>query len=107
MSDYLPNLADAGSNNDTAEVGTNASRTIVTVSTSSQVLLAANSNRKAYMIYNPTGILYIALGSVNGSITDFSIKICAGGFFAGDAYTGVITGVRAIGSSDVNLTELT
>jgi hypothetical protein len=106
MSDFLPNIADAGSNNDTAEFGTDASRTRVTVGTSAQVLLAANSNRKAYMIYNPTGTLYIAFGSMNGSITDFSIKICAGGFFAGDAYTGVITGVRDVGSSDVNLTEL-
>jgi hypothetical protein len=107
MSDYLPNLADAGSNNDIAEFGIDASRTVVTVGTSTLVLLAANPNRKAYMIYNATGVLYIALGAVAGSITDFSIKICAGGFFAGDAYTGVITGVRATGSSDVNLTELT
>lgn len=63
-------------------------------STSSEVLKAANANRKVITIYNDgAGILNILLGSGTASSTNYSVKLNSGDYLELDKYTGVITGI--------------
>lgn len=73
-----------------------------------QTLLVANTDRKAFSIFNnSTAILYVKLGS-GASSTDFSFRIVPQGYYESGffAYTGIITGTWASNQSgEAQITE--
>lgn len=88
-----------------------SSVTTVSVSTSSTQLLAANSNRKGFIITNLNGTLYVAFGSP-ASATSYGVSLAAS--TGNDAYepkgvvfTGAINAAKGSGTSNVVVTEFT
>lgn len=74
-------------------------------------LKAANANRRGLYIFNDSDqILYIKFGAT-ATITDFTVKVAAGGFYEmppGPVYTGIVDGIWAAGSTGAaQVTELT
>lgn len=80
----------------------------VSLTTSTQVILASNSARKGFMIYNDSlNMLFIAF-SATASTTAFSTKIQPGGAYEpGIDYTGVISGIASAASGAARVTEFT
>lgn len=75
--------------------------TSVNDSDSAQTILASNSDRKGFSIFNDsTQIMYVKLGS-NASSTDFSFRIVPQGYYESSTlgYTGIITGIWAANGS--------
>lgn len=89
-------------------VSATAALTSVSLTTSSQVLLASNSARRGFMIYNDSlNMLFVAFAAT-ASTTAFSTKIQAGGAYEpGIDYTGVISGIASSASGAARITEFT
>lgn len=85
-----------------------SARTTVSVDTTVDTLLASNTARRGATVYNDDSkVLYVALGSA-ATTSDFTIKIAADGYYEIPFnYTGIITAIRASGSGNVRVTELT
>lgn len=85
-----------------------AALTSVSLTTASQVLLAANANRRGFMVYNDSlNMLFVAFAAT-ASTTAFSTKIQAGGAYEpGIDYTGVISGIASAASGAARITEFT
>lgn len=85
--------------------------TNVASSATSVTLLPANLNRKGASIFNDsTSVLYLLQGG-NGtaSITNYTLQIAAGGFYALPPpyiYTGLITGIWSAANGAARVTEL-
>lgn len=90
------------------DVASTGALTSVSLTTSTQVLLAANSSRKGFMIYNDSlNMLFVAFAAT-ASTTAFSTKIQAGGAYEpGIDYTGVISGIASSASGAARITEFT
>lgn len=85
--------------------------TSVNDSASSQTLLAANSSRKGFTIFNDsTEILYVKFGAT-ASTTSYAVKMQPGDYYealAGTLYTGIIDGIWANNASGAaRITEFT
>jgi hypothetical protein len=67
-----------------------------TGSTSSFTVLAANSNRIGFSIYNGTNkVLYIAMAAT-ATTSAYTLQVAIGGFYESNiTYTGIITGIFA------------
>ena len=96
---------------DSSFQSTSASVTSVDDSNTVQTLLAANTSRKGYKIYNDSTVtLYVKLGT-SATTTDYSFQIAPNGFYenvAGGVHTGAITGIwSANASGAAKITELT
>ena len=87
----------------------NAVLTNVTVSTTSAVLLAANVNRRRFIIYNDSGRHVFVAFAATASSTSFTVDLPNNGFYEGELhdYTGVISGVTQSGTGPVRVTEIT
>lgn len=87
--------------------GTSTASTVAASATSVTVL-AANSNRKGATIWNDsTANLFIDFDS-SASISDFAVKIAAGGYFELPFnYTGVISGIWSAANGSALVRELT
>lgn len=85
-----------------------ATLTSVALTISTGVLLAANANRRGFMIYNDSmNMLFVAFAAT-ASTTAFSTKIQAGGAYEpGIDYTGVISGIASSASGAARITEFT
>lgn len=92
----------------TIDVSSTGTITSVALSTSTTVLLAANSNRKGFIIYNDSmNQLFVAFAAT-ASTTAFSTKIQAGGEYEpGIDYTGVISGIASAATGSARITEFT
>ncbi len=89
--------------------GTTGATTSVAGSTSSVTLLASNSARKGFTIFNDsTSVLYVKLGSTSSS-TSFMIKMSKDDFFQYDSqvYTGIVTGIWVSATGNARITEVT
>lgn len=82
-----------------ARVGTNLSTTStltnVTSVLTSATILAANANRRGFMVFNEsTSILYLKINSGAASTTSYSVRVASMALYVGDVplYTGAITG---------------
>jgi hypothetical protein len=87
---------------------TTATLSSVSLTTATQVLLAANTNRKGFIIYNDSlNMLFVAFAAT-ASTTAFSTKIQAGGEYEpGIDYTGTISGIASAASGAARITEFT
>lgn len=84
-----------------ATVSDSVDVTSVSDSDTVQTLLAANTDRKGFSIFNDsTAILYVKLGT-GASSTDFSFRITPQGYYESGvlAYRGIITGTWASNAS--------
>jgi hypothetical protein len=88
-------------------IASGAVRSKVAASTSYQLFLPVNSARKGYAIYNSSAsTLYICLGPVAGSTTDFSFPIAASSLYESRVdFTGVIGGVFSTADTPAYITE--
>lgn len=89
---------------------TSATGTLTSVSNAitSTTVLASNSSRKGFIVYNDsTVVLYIAFAST-ASTTAFSAKLQPGSEYNSDTlYTGIITGIASAASGSARVTEFT
>lgn len=85
-----------------------ATVTPAAMTTSAANLLAAGQSRRMFHIFNGTAaILYVKFGSAASS-TDYTLQVAAGGYYEsapGNPYSGLITGVLATGSGNVQVTS--
>jgi len=90
------------------DVSSTGAITSVALSTTSTVLLAANTNRKGFIIYNDSlGQMFVSFAATS-STTAFSTKIQAGGEYEpGVDYTGVISAVASVSTGSARITEFT
>ncbi|MDZ7966867.1 MAG: hypothetical protein RM368_18125 [Nostoc sp. DedSLP03] len=82
--------------------------TTVASSTSSQTILAANSNRKGATIWNDsTATLYLEFGTT-ATTSAFTVKLSPGGYYEVPFhYTGVISGIWSTANGNALVRELT
>ncbi len=105
-------LVDANGNQITTLSGTApATGTIASIASSvtSVTLLAANANRKKFIIFNDsTKVLSVAFTVAAASLTNRSIMIGAGISYEGNVgdYTGIIQGIWAAANGFARITEL-
>lgn len=82
-----------------------ASVTSVSVSTTVATLKAANAARLKLIVFNEAGTLFVKLGSAASS-SDYSFRLTANTTLEIDEYTGIVTGTKAAGTSNAQVTEL-
>lgn len=106
--DYNPIGTDAQGRVYVVQKGILSTPTLVTSSTSTGVLLAANVNRVGGSIYNnSSAILYIAEAATATS-SNFKVPLAANTYYEIPAgYTGVISGYWASVAGDAHVTEIT
>lgn len=87
-----------------------AARTAVADSAVAVTILASNANRKgAYILNTSSALLYLGLGSVDPTSTDFTEQLFQGqAWRVPDCYTGIIKGIWASDPNDgvARVTEL-
>lgn len=86
-----------------------SSVTSVAGSVSTVTILASNTGRKGFAIYNDsTSNLFIKFGS-GASLSSFTVKLGKNDFYEMNerVYTGIITGVWSAATGDARITELT
>ena len=90
------------------EISATATLTNVAASITSVQLLAANTSRESWMIYNDsTSIAYINFGAT-ASATAFSVKMIADSFYESknNVYTGIINIIWVAANGSARVTEL-
>lgn len=77
----------------------------VSVGTSAVTLSASNAGKTKLIIYNETGTLYVKLGT-GASSSSYSYRLTANSSLEFTGYTGVVTGIKASGTTSVLVTEV-
>lgn len=91
------------------EAPASSSLTNVSAATSSTTLLSANAARKQAMVMNDsTANLYLGLTSSAVSVTSYTVKVAAGGFYEvpWPVWTGQVTGIWDAAAGTARITEL-
>lgn len=94
--------------NVTSVVASTANLSTLASSTSSQVALSANSDRKGFLLFNDsTTNCFIAFAATSSTST-FTMKLIPGMTYQNEAiiYTGVISAVWDIANGNLRITEL-
>lgn|SRR5258708_656147 len=77
----------------------------LTISDTSVLLLAPDTKRKGFIIFNPSGICYVAL-NVTAAINLFTYRLTSNCTLEIDHYNGCVSAVRDTGQSgEIILTE--
>lgn len=82
-----------------------ATVTSVSVSTTVATLQAANAARLKLLVFNEAGTLFVKLGSAATS-ADYTFRLTANTTLEIDTYTGIVTAIKASGTSNAQVTEL-
>lgn len=82
-----------------------ATVTRVAVSTTAADLAVANASRIKLIIHNETGTLFVKFGSAASS-ADYTYRMTANTTLEVAQYTGVVSAIKATGSSFAQVTEL-
>lgn len=97
-----------------ARVGTNVSSTATKSSVTSAItdvlILAANTTRRGFMVYNEsTSALRLSFGTVASSATSYSVSVAANQLYVGDVplFTGQIRGNWVTANGAARVTEFT
>ena len=83
--------------------------TTVIVTTVSISLLASNAARRRFIIHNDsTGTMFVAFAAT-ATATAFTIELAGNNTYESplNDYTGAISAIRAVGTSNVRVTEIT
>jgi hypothetical protein len=89
---------------------TTGTPTNVASSASDVTILASNASRIGAMIMNDsTAVLYLLVGAGTSSVTNYSVKIAAGGYWELQPllYTGILKGIWASANGYARVTEMT
>lgn len=87
-------------------IGTSTTTQVFTVNNSTATtLLNADQNRKAFVIFNESGTLYVKLGT-SPSSSSFTYKVSADGTLEVANYIGIVTAIKASGSTIVHVTSI-
>lgn len=87
-------------------IGTSATTQAFTVNNSTATtLLNADQNRKAFVIFNASGTLYVKLGT-SPSSSSFTYQVSAGNTLEVANYIGIVTAIKASGSTVVHVTSI-
>lgn len=92
----------------TTATAATATKSNVSGSASSVTVLAANTSRKKYCVYNDsTAVLYLDLSGGTASATSFTVLVPGGGFYENSlpVGTGLITGIWATATGAARVTE--
>lgn len=87
----------------------NATLSTVALSTTSSTLLAANTDRRRWLVHNTSGKTIFIAFAATASTTAYSVSLGNGAQYEsplGD-YTGIITAVTQSSSGSVRVTEIT
>lgn len=82
-----------------------ATVTSVSVSTTVATLSASNSAKTKVVVYNESGTLFVKLGS-GATSASYSYRLTANSTLEIDGYTGIVTGIKASGTSNAQVTEV-
>lgn len=77
----------------------------VSVGTSVVTLSAANASKTRVLIHNEVGTLFVKLGT-GASSTSYSLRLTANAFGEIVGYSGIITAIKATGTTPVLVTEI-
>lgn len=84
---------------------TTATVTNVSVGTSVITLSVSNSAKTRVIIFNETGTLFVKWGS-GASSTSYTTRLTANTLHEIDGYSGIVTAVKATGTTPVLVTEV-
>lgn len=82
-----------------------ATVTNVSVGTSSVTVSASNAAKTKVIVHNETGTLFVKLGSTASS-TSYSYRLTANSTVEINGYTGIVTAIKATGTTPVLITEV-
>lgn len=82
-----------------------ATVTSVSVSTSVATLSASNASKTKVVVYNESGTLYVKLGS-GATSSSYSYRLTANSTLEIEGYAGIVTGIKASGTSNALVTEV-
>lgn len=83
-----------------------ATTSTVALSTTVATLSASNSAKTQVIVHNDSGsVIYVKLGS-GATTTDFSYRLTAQSTLEINGYYGIVTAIRAAGTSDARVTEV-
>lgn len=82
-----------------------ATVTSVSVSTTVATLSASNAAKTKVIVYNESGTLFVKLGS-GATSASYSYRLTANSTLEIDGYTGIVTGIKASGTSNALVTEV-
>lgn len=82
-----------------------ATVTSVSVGTSVVTLSASNAGKTKVILYNETGTLFVKYGSAASS-SSYTTRLTANTSYEVDGYHGIITAIKASGTTPVLVTEL-
>ena len=86
-----------------------ATLTSVAASASSTSILAANTARRSFSVYNDSSaVLYLKLGAT-ASTSSYTVQVAAGGFYECPAawyYQGAVDGIWASATGNARVTEV-
>jgi hypothetical protein len=90
----------------TQQLGYNSTHISFTSTTATQ-LFPANSSRKSFSVYCEVGTLYVLLNNnLNGSSTQYTLRMSAGDFYENNTYYGRVMGLFASSGSKAYFTEI-
>ena len=95
----------SGSVSTTQGASTLATVTNISVGTSVVTISASNASKSKIVIYNETGTLYVKFGS-GASASSYSIRLTANSSFEFSGYAGIVTAIKASGTTPVLVTEI-
>lgn len=87
-----------------------ATRSTVNLNNTSFTILAANTSRKWFQMYNDSvNVLYVDLSGGSATTTNYTFQLPAGGYWESSeaaVFTNVITGISAVASGAVKVCEV-
>lgn len=82
-----------------------ATVTNVSVGTSVVTISASNAGKQKIVVYNETGTLYVKLG-LGASSSSYSTRLTANSSWEYTGYAGIVTAIKASGTTPVLVTEV-
>lgn len=77
----------------------------VAVSTTVATLSASNAAKTKVIVFNETGTLFVKLGS-GATSAGYSYRLTGNTALEIDGYTGIVTGIKATGTTNAQVTEV-
>jgi len=91
-----------------AAAPTLAVQTIVLLSNIPAIVVSANLTRRQLILANDAGTVYVLFGAGTVSANKYTLRLTANEVYVGalNGYNGVVTAVRASGSSSLMVTDI-
>lgn len=91
---------------DLPTLATSATQASVSAATSSTTVLASNSSRRGFELFNDsTATLYVLFTSGTASTTTYNVQVGPGGYYSNQLYSGIVKGIWSAANGAVRVTE--